>query len=103
MSRAERSRARNVKGAKLRTEEEELGFFGFLSHELRRYRELISRSLQSHGRKGLALGRLDGVAVGEGLKGRGLAEAEEDEGVKTFGYDGYCLALHGVVDVVVGL
>lgn len=48
----------------------------------------------------MALGRFEGVAMGEGLKGRGLAEAEEDEGVKTDGYDGYCLALHGVVDVV---
>lgn len=46
----------------------------------------------------MALGRFEGVAMGEGLKGRGLAEAED--GVKTFGYDGYCLALHGVVDVV---
>lgn len=47
----------------------------------------------------MALGRFEGVAMGEGLKGRGLTEAEED-GVNTFGYDGYCLALHGVVDVV---
>jgi len=36
VSRADRSNARNVKGARLRTEEEELGFLGFFSHELRR-------------------------------------------------------------------
>lgn len=37
MSRADRTKARNVKGARLRTEEEEeLGLSGFFSHEFRR-------------------------------------------------------------------